>query len=210
VAEYQQTYEQEPKGYVTNTRFPHLKVPIRAGFYLPVKWSSILTLAISPATWLMMAHEILCTSCPSTHPHYPQVICQLDHFHTGSGASLLACTPNSCKWLNVWERWMIGELPPTSFATENMMKSIRKLTRKSTNSSWMPPLLSKIMPCASKGLRLPGALKVSLTLKGWVPELPIPSGVHTSWMTKRTTTKGPALNAITEDCDSEEEVMKWL
>jgi hypothetical protein len=38
MAEYQQTYNQEPKGYVENTWFPHLKVPIGAGFYLLVKW----------------------------------------------------------------------------------------------------------------------------------------------------------------------------
>jgi hypothetical protein len=38
MAEYQQTYDQEPEGYVKNMWFPHLKVPIGAGFYLPVKW----------------------------------------------------------------------------------------------------------------------------------------------------------------------------
>jgi hypothetical protein len=38
MAEYQRTYDQEPKGYIENMQFPHLKVPIGAGFYLPVKW----------------------------------------------------------------------------------------------------------------------------------------------------------------------------
>jgi hypothetical protein len=38
VAKYQRTYDQEPESYTTNTRFPNLKVPIGAGFYLPVKW----------------------------------------------------------------------------------------------------------------------------------------------------------------------------
>jgi hypothetical protein len=38
VAEYQKTYNQEPEGYTKNTQFPNLKVPIGAGFYLPIKW----------------------------------------------------------------------------------------------------------------------------------------------------------------------------
>jgi hypothetical protein len=38
VANYQKTYDQAPEGYIENTRFPHLKVPIGAGFYLPAKW----------------------------------------------------------------------------------------------------------------------------------------------------------------------------
>jgi hypothetical protein len=71
----------------------------------------------------------------------------------------------------------------------------------------MPLLLSKIVPCVSKGLRLPGVLKVSLTLKGWVPSLPMPSGAHASWMTKKMMMRGPMLNTIAKDCNSEEEVM---
>jgi hypothetical protein len=38
VAKYQKTYDQAPDGYVKNTWFPNLKVPIGAGFYLPTKW----------------------------------------------------------------------------------------------------------------------------------------------------------------------------
>jgi hypothetical protein len=38
VAEYQWTYDQEPEGYTENMQFPNLKLPIRAGFYLPAKW----------------------------------------------------------------------------------------------------------------------------------------------------------------------------
>jgi hypothetical protein len=38
VANYQKTYDQAPEGYIENTRFPNLKVPIGAGFYLPAKW----------------------------------------------------------------------------------------------------------------------------------------------------------------------------
>jgi hypothetical protein len=162
----------------------------------------------SPAIQLMTAHETLHTSYPSTHPHYPQMICQLDLFCNGLGVSSLACTPSSYKWLKVHGKWTIGELLPTSSTTENTMKSTRKSTQKSTSSSWTPLLLSKIMPCVSKGLRLPGVLKVSLTSKGWVLSPPMPSGAHTSWMMKKTMRRGPTLDAIAEDCDSEEEVMK--
>jgi hypothetical protein len=164
--------------------------------------------ATSLAIWLMMACKTLHTSYPSTHPCYPQMICQLDLFHDGLGASSLVCTPNSYKWLKVHGKWMIGESPLTSSDTESMMKNTRKSIQKSTSSSWTPLLLSKIVPCVSKGLRLPGVLKVLLTSKGWVPSLPIPSGAHTSQTTKKMTTKGPVLNAIAKDCDSEEEVMK--
>jgi hypothetical protein len=38
VSKYQHTYEQEPEGYIENTQFLSLKLPIRAGFYLPAKW----------------------------------------------------------------------------------------------------------------------------------------------------------------------------
>jgi hypothetical protein len=38
VAKYQKTYDQEPGGYTENTWFLNLKLPIRAGFYLPAKW----------------------------------------------------------------------------------------------------------------------------------------------------------------------------
>jgi hypothetical protein len=142
--------------------------------------SNISTLATSPAIWLMTARETLCTSYPSMHPCYPQMICQLDLFHDGSGVSSPAHTPNSCKWLKVHRKWTIGELLPTSFNTKNTTKSTRKSIQKSTSSSWMPPLLSKIVPCVSKGLRLPGVLKVLLTSKGSVPSPPVPSGAHAS------------------------------
>jgi hypothetical protein len=38
VAKYQKTYDQELEGYTENMCFPNLKLPIRAGFYLPAKW----------------------------------------------------------------------------------------------------------------------------------------------------------------------------
>jgi hypothetical protein len=38
VANYQAIHDQQPDGYIENTWFPNLKLPIRAGFYLPAKW----------------------------------------------------------------------------------------------------------------------------------------------------------------------------
>jgi hypothetical protein len=38
MSKYQHIYEQEPEGYIENMQFPSLKLPIRAGFYLPAKW----------------------------------------------------------------------------------------------------------------------------------------------------------------------------
>jgi hypothetical protein len=87
-----------------------------------------------------------------------------------------------------------------------MMKNIRKSMQKSTGSSWMPPLLSKIMPCASSSSKGQGVLKVLLTSRGWVPSLPMPSGAHISQMMKMMKN---ALDSIIKDIDSEEEVMKW-
>jgi hypothetical protein len=105
-------------------------------------------------------------------------------------------------------KWTIGELQQTSFNTKNMTKNIRKSMQKPTGSSWMPPLLSKIVPYVSNASRRPGALKVSLTLKGWVPSLPIPSGAYALPMKKMMMT-GLSLGAINMGANSEEEVMKW-
>jgi hypothetical protein len=160
----------------------------------------------SPAIWLMMAQETLCTSCPSMHPCYHQMICQLDLFCDGSAGSSPGHMPNSFKWLNVHTKWMTGVSLLTSSTIESMTKNIRKSMQKSTGSSWMPPLLSKIMPCVNSGLEHQGVLKVLLTLKGWVPSPPMPSGAHISWTTKKMKS---TLDSIAEDVDSEEEVMKW-
>jgi hypothetical protein len=170
--------------------------------------SNTSTTVTSPAIWLMMAHETLCTSCPSMHPCYPQMIHQLDLFQGGSMASSLGCMPNSYRWLRVHGKWTIGESQPTSSDTENMMKGTRKSIQKSTSSSLMPLLLSKIVPCVNKGSKHPGVLKVSLTLKGWVPSPPVPSGAHSSPTKKTMKMRGPMLTAIAKDCNSEEEVMK--
>jgi hypothetical protein len=181
----------------------------------PLEWGSTcqsnglkgLTMAISPATWLMMACETLHTLYPSMHPCYHQMICQLDLFCGGSVASSLDHMPSSYKWLRVHGKWMIGESQLTSSDTVSTMKNTRKSTQKFTNSSWMPLLLSKIVPYVSNGLKHLGVLKVLLTSKGWVPSPPVPSGAHASRVMKMTMKRGPVLATIVEDCDSEEEVM---
>jgi hypothetical protein len=38
VAKYQATHDQQLGRYIENTHFLNLKLPIRAGFYLPAKW----------------------------------------------------------------------------------------------------------------------------------------------------------------------------
>jgi hypothetical protein len=102
---------------------------------------------------------------------------------------------------------MTGESQLTSSAIKSMMMSTTKSTQKSTNSSWMPPPLSKIVPYASNGLRHLGAQKVSLTLKGWVPSPPMPSGAH-ALMTKKKMVKELLQRPIDVGINSEEEVMK--
>jgi hypothetical protein len=134
------------------------------------------------------------------------MICQLDLFCGGSIESSLGHMPSSFTWLSVLAKWTTGELQQPSSNIVSTIKNTRKSMQKSTGSSWMPLLLSKIIPCVSKGLRCRGPLKVSLTLKGWVSSLPMPSGAHVSQMTKMMKN---ALDSITKDIDSEEEVMKW-
>jgi hypothetical protein len=97
--------------------------------------SNVLTVVTSPATQLMMAHKTLHTLCPSMHPCYPQMICQLDLFCDGSGVSSLGHTLNSYRWLKVHRKWMIGESQPTSSTTKSMTKNTRKSIQKSINSS---------------------------------------------------------------------------
>jgi hypothetical protein len=69
------------------------KCPSVWGSIYPSNGSSNLMTALSPAIWLMMAHKTLCTSCPSTHPCYHQMICQLDLFHGGSMEFSPDCMP---------------------------------------------------------------------------------------------------------------------
>jgi hypothetical protein len=138
------------------------------GFYLPVKWVKQLD---NSNISCYLAHDSL-QDTPHVMPiytsplSYHQMIHQLNLFHDGSAESSLGCMPNSYKWLNVHEKWMIGASLLTSSITASMMKNTRKFMQKFTGSSWMPLLLSKIVPCLSKGSRHPGALKVSLTSKG--------------------------------------------
>jgi hypothetical protein len=103
---------------------------------------------------------------------------------------------------------MTGALQQTSSTIVNTMKNIRKLTQKSTDSSWMPLLLSKIVPYVNNISKHQGALKVLLTSKGWVPSLPVPSGTHTSLMIRMITMNNLPPSSINVGINSEEEVMK--
>jgi hypothetical protein len=89
-----------------------------------------------------------------------------------------------------------------------MMMNTTKSTQKSTNSSWMPLPLSKIMPYVNSDSKHPGGLKVLLTSKGWVPSLPVPSGAHALLMTKMMKMVW-FQKPVNVGIDSEEEVMKW-
>jgi hypothetical protein len=68
----------------------------------------------------------------------------------------------------------------------------------------MPALLSKIVSYVNSDLKHRGVLKVSLTLRGWVPSSPVPSGVYISLMTRMMKS---TLASIDMDIDSEEGVM---
>jgi Neuraminidase (sialidase) len=105
---------------------------------------------------------------------------------------------------------MTGVSQPISSTTENMMKSTRKSVQKSTGSSWTSPPLSKIVPYVNNGSKHVGALKVSLTSRGWVPSPPVPSGAQASLMMKKTLKNNQVHNLITMGNDSEGEVMKQL
>jgi hypothetical protein len=153
----------------------------------------------------MMAYETLHTLFPSMHPCFHQTICQLDLFCDSSMELSLGHMPSSSTWLNVHASLMTGALLLTSSTTESMMKNSTLLMQKSKGSSWMPPLLSKIVPCMSNSLKHCNVLKVSLTSKGWVPSSPMPSGVHALWMTKMMKI---VLESIAKDVDSKGEVMK--
>jgi hypothetical protein len=84
--------------------------------------------------------------------------------------------------------------------TKNSILSMQK----SKGSSWIPALLSKIMPYMNSDLNCQGVLKVLLTSKGWVPSPPVPSGAYISLMTKMMKS---TLTSIDADVGSEERVM---
>jgi hypothetical protein len=101
-----------------------------------------------------------------------------------------------------------GELQPSSIALGPMTKKSLQQMQKYTNSSKMSQPLSMIMACVSNGLKCPGALKVSLTSKGWVPSPPMPSGALTLLTMKKTTTNIALCSELDEDVNSGERVMK--
>jgi hypothetical protein len=171
--------------------------------------SSDSTVATSHASPPMMGQKTPLTSslfmCPLSHQttHHP------DPYLIGSKGCLQDLMPTFCNWLNVQGAWKTGALWPTSSNTENMMMNTTLSMQKYTNSSWISLLLGKIVPCVNNDSRHCGAQKVSLTLKGWVPMPPMPSGAHASPVMRRMLMKDQAHTLITEGDDSEGGVMKW-
>jgi hypothetical protein len=84
--------------------------------------------------------------------------------------------------------------------TKNLLPSIQK----STSSSWTLPLLTKVMPYVNNVSKHWGVLKVSLTLKGWVPSPPVLSGPHVLIVTMKKNLKDDVLDV---GVDSKERVM---
>jgi hypothetical protein len=195
------------KGILKTCVSPTLKYQSVQGSTSQLNGSSNSTLAISSATQPMMAHVTHPTSSQSTLPLSRQMTHQPDQYPTGSAGCSWDPMPNSTNWLNTLTKWMTGELLPTSFDTKNTMKNTRKSTQKSISSSWTPPLLSKIVPYVNNASRHPGALKVSLTSKGWVPSPPVPSEAYILPI-KKTTMTEPSPGTINVGADSEGEVMK--
>jgi hypothetical protein len=188
---------------------PTLSCPLGQASTSQPSGSSDLTMETSPAFQPIMDQGMCLTSSLFTLPLSHQMTHQLDQSPAGSVGCLQALMPSFSRWLSVLSEWMIGELWLTSFTTVNMTKNTRKSTQKFIASSWMPPLLSKIMPYASNALKHPDVLKVSLTSRGWVPSLPMPSGAHASPM-KRRTTNDQVQKLIAMGNNSEGEVMKQL
>jgi hypothetical protein len=118
--------------------------------------------------------------------------------------------PSFSRWLSVLGEWTTGALQLTSSISESTMKNIRKSMQKSIGSSWISPPLSKIIPYASNSLRHAGALKVLLTLRGWVPSPPMPSGAHASLKMKTMMMSDHMHDLIAMGDNSEGEVMKQL
>jgi hypothetical protein len=170
--------------------------------------SNNLTMETSHASQPTTDQETPLTSFLFTCPLSHQMTHHLNPYLIGSEGCLQDLMPNFCKQLNAQGAWMTGESLPTSSATASTMKNTRKSMQKSVDSSWTPPLLSKIVPYASSDLRHQGVLKVSLTLKGWVPSPPMPSGAHGS-PTTRMMMSNQVQRLITVGNDSEEEAMKW-
>jgi hypothetical protein len=140
-------------------------------------------------------------SCQTTH--------HLDPYLVGSEGCLQDLMPTFCNWLNAQGAWKTGESWPTSSNIVNMMMNTTYSMQKYTGSSWISPPLSKIIPCANNSSKCPGVQKVSLTWKGWVPVPPVPSGVHSSLMMRKTLMKDQAHTLIAEGDNSEGGVMKW-
>jgi hypothetical protein len=196
------------KGILKTCVSPTLNCPLEQDSTFLPNGSSNLTVATSLASQPTTDCKMLPISSPSTPPLSHQMTHQLDQSPSGSAGCLQGLMLSSSSWLNALDKWTIGALLQTSSTTANTMKNIRKSMQKSTGSSWMSLLLSKIVPYVNNALKHQGALKVLLTLKGWAPSLPVPSGAHTSPRTKITTMSKPSPGAIAVGINSKEEVMK--
>jgi hypothetical protein len=119
--------------------------PLGQGSIYPQSGSNASTQATSHASQPITVHTTHPISYQFTHPHSHQMTHQLDQYPGGSVEYSQGHMPNSSKWSNAPAGWMTGALQQTS-TIESMTKNTRKSTQKSIGSSWMPLLLSKIIP----------------------------------------------------------------
>jgi hypothetical protein len=175
------------KGILKTCTSPALSCPLGQDSICQQNGSSALTMVTSHASQPMMVQGTHLTLSQSMPLLSHQMTHQPDCSPAGSMGCLQGLTPSFSKWSNALAGWMTGALQLTSSTTKSMMKSTRKSMQKFTGSSWTPLLLSKIVPYVNSALKHQGALKVLLTLKGWVPSPPVPSGAHTSPMMKTMT-----------------------
>jgi hypothetical protein len=158
--------------------------------------SSDLTVATLHASPPMTGQKIPLTLFLFTPPLSHQMTHHLDPYLIGSKGCLWDLMPTFCNWLNVQGAWRTGALQLTCSDTMNMTMNTTSSTQKYTSSSWTSPPLSKIVPCMSNGSKHHSAQKVSLTLKGWVPMPPVPSGAHASLTMRRMLMKDQAHTLI--------------
>jgi hypothetical protein len=102
-----------------------------------------------------------------------------------------------------------GEWLLNLITLEPMTKKLLQQMQESANSSKTLQPLSMIVAYVNKDLKHHGVLKVSLTLKGWVPSLPMPSGALTLLTMKKMTMNIIPHSELDEDVNSGERVMKW-
>jgi hypothetical protein len=185
------------------------KSPLEPASASPPSGSSNMTTVTLPVSPPKMDQKTPCTLSPSMLPQLQPMTPLQGHYHVGSDQYLLDQILNSWSCWSMHDTSRIGGSQPNSTISEPMTKKLQLQMQKSISSSKMLPLLSMIVPCVSNGSKHHGALKVSLTSRGWVPSLPMPSGALTLPMTKKTKTNIVPCNGLDRDIDSGERVMKW-